>query len=71
MGLARLCAKLATREELAELLEKMEEENIRFFMAILWALGEHEEFPGPPEDVEGKPKRRYYWRAELRKRARL
>lgn len=71
MGLAKLCAKVATHEEMADLLEKIEEENTRFRMAILWALGEHEEFPMPPEDVEGKLKRRYYWRTELRKRAGL
>ena len=65
MGPARLCAKAATHEELSDLLEKLEEENTRFRMAILWALGEHEEFPLPPEGVDGKPKRRYYWQAEL------
>lgn len=63
--------KVATHKELADLLEKIEEENTRFRMAILWALGEYDEFPLPPDEVEGKPKQRYYWRTELRKRAGL
>lgn len=71
MGLAKLCGAMATHEQLIDLLEQMEEENERFRTAILWALGQHGEFPMPPEEVTGKPKHRYYWRTELRKRAGL
>lgn len=37
--------------------------------AILWALGERDEFPEEPELLAGKYKRRFYWRTELRQRA--
>ena len=71
MGLARLYAKTATHKELSDLLEKMEEENTRFRMAILWALGEYEDFPMPPNEPNRRYYRRYYWRSELRERAGL
>ena len=77
MGLARICATIATRKDLISLLEQLETENLRFRFAILWALGEHEEFPPPPEkevtlpNEKGKLAPRYYWRGELRKRAGL
>jgi hypothetical protein len=37
--------------------------------AILWALGEQGEFPPEPDGEPGKPRRRYWWRSELRSRA--
>ena len=66
MSLAKLCARVATHDELATLLEELEKENTRFRLAILWALGEHEEFPVQPDG--GKP---YWFRTELRQRAGL
>jgi hypothetical protein len=37
----------------------------RLSEVVLWALGERDEFPDP---VEGKPRRLYWWRTEMRKR---
>lgn len=71
MGLAKLCARFATHDELIGLLEELEEENMRMRMALLWALGEHEAFSPPPDTKEGERPKPYYWRRELRERAGL
>ena len=64
MSLAELCIKIASREELEDLLREMDKENTRFRSAIEWALGMNGEFP---EREDGDPP--YWWRHELRKRA--
>lgn len=39
--------------------------------AVRWALGENGEFPDEPAPLAGKYRRRFWWRTELRKRAKL
>lgn len=55
-----------THDELKEVLFALEKQNREYRAAIEWALGENGDFR-TQEDGEGK----YYWRKELRKRARL
>ena len=63
MGLARLCAKVATHDELVDLLEELERDNIRLRSAIDWALGQNGSFGDRGE------KGPFWWRNELRERA--
>lgn len=63
----RLAAELAESKRY----EDQNHQRIRELeSAIRWALGEEGEFPDEPEP-QGKYRRKYYWRTELRKRARL
>ena len=66
MSLAELCIKIASREDLEEILMAMETENMKFRSAIEWALGKNGEFPARDE---GDPP--YWWRKELGNRAGL
>jgi hypothetical protein len=58
-------------EAVAADLKKVQVENDRLAAAIRWALGEVGEFPPEPDVEPGKPRRRYWWRSELRRRAGL
>ena len=59
------------RNEAADALSALREERDRLRAAILWALGEGDDFPDWPATVTitGNPK--YWWRKELRQRAAL
>jgi hypothetical protein len=68
MGLAKLVGKIATHDELVELLEEMEQEQIKLRSAIKWALGENGEF-APPHELASAKQGKYWWRRDLRSRA--
>ena len=68
MGLAKLIGKIATHDELVELLTQMEQEQIKLRSAIEWALGENGGFE-PPHELANAKQGKFWWRAELRRRA--
>ncbi len=71
MSLVKIVAQKATFDELVDMLAGMEKENRRLASAIEWALGENGDFAPEPEQEEGKPRKKYWWRCELRERAGL
>lgn len=70
MGLAKIVGKIATHDELVEVLQEMEKEQIKLRSAIEWALGENGRFEKPNELANAKSGE-FWWRAELRRRAGL
>ena len=70
MGLAKIVGKIATHDELVEVLQEMEKEQIKLRSAIEWALGENGWFEKQNELANTK-NGEFWWRAELRRRAGL
>ena len=71
MSLARIISKIATYEEMTEILIQLEDRCNRLQSSINWALGENGYFPPKPETKEGEQDKKYWWRSELRERALL